>query len=189
MTTSRTWVFGYGSLVSPSSLASTIGRPVATHVTAVAHLEGFGRRWNYGSLHLRGDWRHDGVDVLGGLVVSLGVVAAVGESCNGVAVCVSDDELAALDWRERDYDRTDVTDVIAFDRAGSSDRVVTYVPRPGAIARYEEARDAGRAGIRQSYWDLVNAAFTDLGGDHLTLYASTPPPDVPVVDMSLTMLR
>lgn len=184
----RTWVFGYGSLVSPTSLATTIDRAVDTHDTAVAHLEGFGRRWNYGSLHLRGDWCHDGVDVVQGLVVSLGLVADSGEACNGVVVRVTEDELAALDWRERDYDRTDVTDLISFDRGSRSDRVVTYVPRAGAIARYEEARDAGRAGIRQSYWDLVNAAFADLGDDHLDRYAATPAPDVPVVQMSLSML-
>lgn len=184
----RTWVFGYGSLVSPTSLASTIGRPVEPRHTAVAHLDGFGRRWNYGSLHLRGDWRHDGVDVVQGLVVSLGLVAESGDGCNGVVVQVSDDELAALDWRERDYDRTDVTDLISFDRRSRSDRVVTYVPRAGAVARYEEARDAGRAGIRRTYWDLVNAAFADLGGDHHDRYTATPAPDVPVVEMSLSML-
>lgn len=184
-TAGRTWVFGYGSLVSPSSMASTIGRPVETHVTAPAHLDGFGRRWNYGSLHLRGDWHHDGVDVVQGLVVSLGLVADDGDGCNGVVVRVDDDELAALDWRERDYERTDVTDVITFDGATSSDRVVTYVPRTSAIARYEEARDAGRAGIRRTYWDLVNVAFTDLGADHHARWISTPPPDVPVVDMSV----
>jgi len=186
--TGRTWVFGYGSLVAPTSLATTIGRSADTHDTAVAHLDGFGRRWNYGSLHLRGDWHHDGVDVVQGLVVSLGLVADSGDGCNGVVVRVTDDELAALDWRERDYDRTDVTELVSFERCSRSDRVVTYVPRLGAIARYEEARDGGRAGIRRSYWDLVGAAFADLGGDHHARYAATPPPGVPVVEMSLSML-
>ncbi len=59
---SDTWVFGYGSLVSPASLASTIGRHVGPDEVAIAHLDGYGRRWNYGSLHLRGDWQHDGAD-------------------------------------------------------------------------------------------------------------------------------
>ena len=68
-----TWVFGYGSLVSPTSLATTIGRHVAPDDVTVAHLHGYGRRWNYGSLHLRGDWRHDDVDVRQGVVISLGL--------------------------------------------------------------------------------------------------------------------
>ncbi len=122
-----TWVFGYGSLVSPTSMATTIGRTVEADHVAVAHLDGYGRRWNYGSLHLRGDWHHDGIDVIQGLVVSLGLVAADAESCNGVIVRVSDDELAQLDWRERDYQRTDVTDQIRVDEAAS--------PPPGGHLR------------------------------------------------------
>jgi dephospho-CoA kinase len=189
-----TWVFGYGSLVSPTSLATTIGRTVAADDVIVAHLDGYGRRWNYGSMHLRGDWHHDGVDVTQGLVVSLGLVAADTETCNGVIVRVTADELAQLDWRERDYQRTDVTDLIRLDHDHHHpehrpiDRVATYVPRPSAVERYEAARDRAQAAIRLSYWDLVNAAFGDLGGDHLARYAATPSPDVPVVDMTLSML-
>ena len=183
-----TWVFGYGSLVSPASMATTIGRTVSADEVAVAHLDGYGRRWNYGSLHLRGDWSHQGVDVVQGLVVSLGLAAADSESCNGVVVRVSADELAQLDWRERDYERTDVTDRIRIEHLQQPEQVVTYVPRPSAVERYETARNDGRAGIRQSYWELVSAAFHDLGGDHHDRYAATPAPDVPVVDMTLSML-
>lgn len=184
----NTWVFGYGSLVSPASVATTIGRVVSADDAAVAHLDGYGRRWNYGSLQLRGDWHLDGVSVTQGLVVSLGLVAADSETCNGVVVRVSDDELAQLDWRERDYERTDVSDLIRLEDDRAAGRVVTYVPRPSAIERYEAARDLRRAGIRQSYWELVSAAFSDLGGGHLTQYESTPTPDVPVVDMTLSEL-
>jgi dephospho-CoA kinase len=184
----HTWVFGYGSLVSPASMATTIGRTAASSDVMVAHLDGYGRRWNYGSMHLRGDWRHDGADITQGLVVSLGLVVSDSETCNGVIVRVTADELARLDWRERDYERTDVSDLIRLDGGSVTDRVVTYVPRPSAIERYETARDERRAGIRQSYWELVHAAFDELGGDHLARYAATPAPDVPVVDMTVSML-
>jgi cation transport regulator ChaC len=184
-----TWVFGYGSLVSPASMATTIGRVVASRDVAVAHLDGYGRRWNYGSMHLRGDWHHDGSTVTQGLVVSLGLVVAGSETCNGVVVRVTADELAQLDWRERDYERTDVTDLTRRDDDRPTERVMTYVPRASAIERYEAARDRRHAGIRRSYWELVSAAFSDLGGDHLDRYETTPSPDVPVVDMALSMLR
>jgi len=183
-----TWIFGYGSLVSPTSMATTIGRTVANADVAVAQLDGYGRRWNYGSLHLRGDWQHDGALVTQGLVVSLGLVESDHESCNGVIVRVTADELAMLDWRERDYERTDVTDTIRRDDGVRPERVMTYVPRPSAVERYEAARDRRQAGIRQSYWELVSAAFGNLGGDHLERYQATPAPDVPVVDMALSML-
>jgi cation transport regulator ChaC len=183
----ETWVFGYGSLVSPTSMATTIGRPVPDGDIVIAHLDGYGRRWNYGSLHLRGDWRHDRTSVTQGLVVSLGLVTADDESCNGVIVRVTTDELAMLDWRERDYERTDVTDMVRREDGVRPDRVVTYVPRPSAIERYEAARDRRRAGIRKSYWTMVHGAFGDLGGDHLERYEATPSPDVPVVDMTLSM--
>lgn len=185
----ETWIFGYGSLVSPASMATTIGRQVAPNDMAVAHLDGYGRRWNYGSMHLRGDWHHEGVDVTQGLVVSLGLAVATDESCNGVIVRVTADELARLDWRERDYERTDVTDHVRTETGVRVRQVMTYVPRPSAIERYRAARDERRAGIRQTYWELVSAAFGDLGGDHHDRYAATPAPDVPVVDMTLSTLR
>ena len=180
-----TWVFGYGSLVSPTSLASTIGRHVASDDIVAVDLHGYGRRWNYGSLHLRGDWRDDDIDIHQGVVISLGLVPSDTEHCNGVVVLVTDDELAQLDWRERDYERTDVTDRIETDLAGLP--IVTYVPRSSAVERYEAARDDHRAAIRRSYWDLVDQAFVDLGDHHSTTYATTPAPDVPVLEMTLSL--
>lgn len=190
-----TWVFAYGSLVSPASLASTIGRTVLPgDGMHVAELCGWGRRWNYGSAVLRGDWSCDGVDVVGGLVVSLGVTVAPGESINGVIFGVDGVELADLDWRERAYDRVDVTDAIRLldhdDRTGpgSDEPVVVYVPRSDAIARYEHHRDAGTAAVRRWYRDLVERAFADLGAEHLDWYRQTPPPDVPIADVHLDPL-
>ena len=185
-----TWVFGYGSLVSPTSLASTIGRHVAPADIIAAHLHGYGRRWNYGSLHLRGDWRHNDVEVHQGVVISLGLVPAEGEHCNGVAVRVTEEELAQLDWRERDYERTDVTERIEAEAEATlvGLPIVTYVPRSSAVERYEAARDDRRAAIRRSYWDLVSQAFADLGENHSMTYAATPAPDVPVLEMTSSLL-
>ncbi len=188
------WVFGYGSLVSPASLALTIGHLVQPSAVAVAELGGYGRRWNYGAQHVRGAWTHDGVDIVDGVIVALGLVDAADETCNGVAVEVTDDELAGLDRRERDYQRTDVTDritildgvdgVAAAQPAGA--RFVTYVPRASAVDRYAAGRDAGRAAIRADYWDLVDGAFAALGRAHLSRYRTTPAPDVPIVEMQWT---
>jgi len=184
-----TWVFGYGSLVDPESLGRTLGRQVTPGVDFLAaELTGWGRRWNYGVGHVVGTWRHaDGTLIDDGVIVALGVVAAPHETINGIVARVSGVEIAALDQRERDYDRVDVTASVtvrteAFEPEA---RIVTYVPRPSAIERYETARDDGRAGIRSTYWGLVDAAFAVWGADQLERYRSTtPPPDVPVVAMS-----
>jgi cation transport regulator ChaC len=184
-TNSSTWVFGYGSLVSPASMARTIGRTVGPADVTIAHLHNYGRRWNYGVLHRSGTWLDGDKSVTEGLIVALGLAAGEGESCNGVAIRVTADELAQLDWRERDYDRTDVTDQISVEQSESVSRVVTYVPSPDAVTRYEQARDAGRAAIEMRYWDLVHSAFDELGPSHRALFDTTPAPDVPVVEISV----
>lgn len=191
----KTWIFAYGSLVSPTSLASTIGRTVTVGTGMhVAQLAGWQRAWNYGSEVLRGDWVDDlGSETIGGLVVSLGLVTLPDAAVNGVVFAVNDEELADLDWRERAYDRVDVTEQITLIDVSSDVRldesIQVYVPRQAAISRYEAHRDLGTAGIRRSYWHLVEDAFAELGDHHLDWYRrTTPPPDVPVVDITLDPL-
>jgi cation transport regulator ChaC len=186
---SPTWVFGYGSLVDPESLGRTLGRVVTPGIDFLsADLAGWGRRWNYGVGHVVGTWRRaDGAVIDDGVIVALGVVMAANETANGIVARVSDVEIAALDQRERDYDRVDVTVAVTVNGGALEPdaRIVTYVPRSSAIERYETARDEGRAGIRNTYWGLVDAAFAVWGPEQLERYrSSTPPPDVPVVAMS-----
>lgn len=184
--TTDAWVFGYGSLVSANSIGTTIGRPVdADTGYAAAVLDGFARSWNYGSLRQRATWDGPHGRVEAGIVVSLGLVAARGVSTNGAVVRVTEREFAALDRRESDYDRIDVTDRMAelpVSASRSRARVFTYVPRPSAIERYELARAGRRAAVKQGYVELVEEAFASIGDEAHTHYrGSTPAPDVPVV--------
>lgn len=182
------WIFGYGSLVDPDSMARTIGRRAALGVDFFrAELSGYRRRWNYGVLHLRAQWtRVDGVHVEEGTIVALGLEPSAGGRVNGVIASVAGGELVNLDRRERHYDRVDVTDavtVLAGSRSAASGPIYTYVPTDRAVRGYESARDEGTAGIRRTYWDLVDSAFARFGPDDVGRYRMTPPPDVPIVDV------
>lgn len=177
------------------SLGVTIGRAV-DHGGEFrpATLDGYGRRWNYGSLRQRADWHGPFGAVDGGIVVSLGVERSEDEATNGAIVRVDADELARLDRRESDYDCVDVTERIRLPAIGDADEavdraIVTYVPRPSAVARYRQARGERRGAVRRGYVELVEGAFADLGGDELSRYrASTPEPDVPIVEFESVWL-
>jgi dephospho-CoA kinase len=103
----------------------------------------------------------------------------------GSLLAVDAVELAALDERERQYRRVDVTAAIdpAVDGGGS---VWAYVGRAEGRAR----ASGGRAGAREvviqrAYVDLVEAAFRTLGPGHLARYrASTEPPPFPVQELA-----
>lgn len=181
------WVFGYGSLVSPESIGTTIGRPVdRADGFEAAVLHGFTRSWNYGSLRQRATWEGPDGRVEAGVVVSLGLVEAGEATTNGAVVRVTEREFEALDRRESDYDRIDVTERLEMLPVADGRRpvrVYTYLPRASAVERYEAARRSGRAAVKQGYVDLVAAAFSALGGHHPERYRSTTPtPDVPIVD-------
>ena len=183
-TMSGVWVFGYGSLVSPESFGHTLGRPLLRGTDLHrAVLRGYGRRWNYGVTTFVGETDEPDGSTRRWTIVALGIEAAAAETANGVIGWVRDDELAALDERERNYDRVDVTGLteITVPVEGS---VVTYVPKLASIELYRAARDRGEAAVERRYWDLVDGAFGDLGpGEQERYRLTTPSPDVPIVAM------
>ncbi len=182
------WVFGYGSLVSPTSFGHTLGRELTPGRDFFeAEIRGYARRWNYGTGYEFTAIDDDGPEAKRWTFVALGIVRASGASTNGVIGWVDDSEFAALDARERWYDRVDVTaeamispEVSTVVRDGT---VVTYVPRREPIAAYEDARARGVAAITRRYWDLVDMAFADLGADRRERYhTTTPAPDIPIIE-------
>jgi len=139
------WVFGYGSLVSPDSVAATIGRPVDVEFGfAAAVMHGFTRSWNYGSLRQRATWDGPRGRVEGGVVVSLGLVPNPRRSTNGAIVRVAADELIELDRRESDYDRVDVTERVenAAEAAPAAGPTRVYTYGSAAVDRYRATTPA-----------------------------------------------
>jgi hypothetical protein len=116
-------------------------------------------------------------------VAFLDLEEADGAQVDGVLLAVNTAELAALDARERQYKRLDVTDLINPARATP---VWTYIGRAPGRARVAAGRvGAAPVAIQRSYAALVDAAFTRLGEDALTRFrASTEPPPFPVLDLT-----
>jgi hypothetical protein len=117
-------------------------------------------------------------------VAFLDLEADPGRDVEGALLAVDDATLAALDARERQYERIDVSGVVS--PAPDAGPVWTFVGRAPGRARVA----AGRAGtapvlIQRAYVDLVEAAFAALGDGALERYrASTEPPPFPVAELA-----
>jgi cation transport regulator ChaC len=181
----REFVFGYGSLVT-----SDPGLPTrAFHQDGfVADLWDFRRCWGVAMnnrVTVPGykyylDERGDRPDVS---VAFLDIRPARGEAVNGLCLPVSEDQLARLDQRERNYIRRDVT---AFCDLPAGDlRVWTYLGSAAGRRRFTIARSAGRAAIDRAYLDAAISAFKRLGrAEYAACAPSLHPGGLPVVALS-----
>jgi cation transport regulator ChaC len=173
----ETYVFGYGSLLDRQALATA----------QIGHLTGYRRTWNVAmdnSVDLPGYKIY--VDPQDGsrpkvFVTFLNIVPTPGSRVNGMLFPISTEELAALDIRERNYERIDVTDSV---EEPVSDRVWAYVGLDEAVARYERGAREKRAVIRRRYYDAVLANCAAAGGQAQKEFdQSTDPPTCPIVDL------
>lgn len=171
------WVFGYGSLAAESRDGH------------VAELAGHRRRWGVAMDNARDlpgyKWyrlRASG-ERPRGVVAFLDIVAVSGSGAvNGVCLPVDGHALRRLDARERNYERVEVTELVARARG----RVWAYVGSEAARARMAEGLRAGRALVSQEYVDDVEDGFRRLGDHQLAAFrASTdpPPPGCEVVSL------
>ncbi len=167
------FVFGYGSLVEPADSAHP------------AELTGARRAWTVAmdnTVDLPG-YKHY-LDVEGSrpavCVAFLDLVDDPASTVNGVCRPVDPADLMALDLRERQYDRVDVTHRVT----PAPGRIWTYVGRADARRRADRARATGTLRVGRVYLDTVTAAFDRLGPDQRAAFdAGTDPAGVPVVDL------
>jgi hypothetical protein len=155
----KTYVFGYGSLVSGP------GRELGPH--RLVHAEGLRRAWNVSMDNRRTlEGYKYYVDPDTGerpsvFVTFLNVVEDLASTINGVILPLDTHELQSLKARERNYDRVDVTERIVEPVGGS---VWAYVGSVDARERYEEGFFRGTAVVDAAYYESVRREFRRLGG-------------------------
>lgn len=137
------FLFGYGSLLSSESASKTLGRQLNAADIHLSHIVGYRRTWTApANIQLV---EKDVIESRIALFLDLSISPAT--KCNGVLLNVSDDELARLDIRERQYERITVMAQLA----------ASYVPAYTYVVSVpQKARDGV---VLESYFQLVNAAL------------------------------
>jgi hypothetical protein len=183
------FVFGYGSLTARPGPIPT--RELKEH-GFVADLAGLRRIWGVAMDNRRdlpgykyytgADGRRPDVFVAYlDLVPAHPAAGDPGAAVNGLCLPVDDATLDQLDRRERNYERTDVSDRVA---AGGA-RVWAYIGMAAARERLAEGRRTGTAVIDAGYVRMLEAGFAVLGGDELAaVRACLEPGDLPVVELT-----
>jgi cation transport regulator ChaC len=176
------YVFGYGSLALLPGRTLTRAPDPDGYVT---DLRGFARRWGVAmdnardlpgyKRYLLPDGRRPRVHV-----VFLEIVARAGATTNGVCFPVTADALQALDRRERNYVRRDVTRRLVH----AEGRTWAYVGAEPGRRRARRAANAGRLVIQAAYRDAVTDAFAVLGNPELAAArASLDTGEIPVWEL------
>jgi Gamma-glutamyl cyclotransferase, AIG2-like len=180
----REFVFGYGSLAAPPDgvVASRARRADGF----VCDLRGHRRQWGVAMDNRRDlpGYKHY-TDARGErppvFVCFLDIVLDPSSSVNGLCVPVDPARLAALDARERNYERLDVSRSV--DAGGA--RVWAYVGRRASRLRMRRAVAAGRAVIDAGYLSAVTDGFRALGaGEWEACAPSLGPGSLPVLALT-----
>jgi cation transport regulator ChaC len=170
------FVFGYGSLVEEHE----------EHVQC--ELEGYRRRWTVAmdnSVDLPG-YKYfvdpDTGERPAVFVTFLNIEPDASSAVNGVAFPVRDDALAALDRRERNYVRCDVTSLLREDLGAP---VYAFVGRDDATERFANASRQGSAVVSRDYYERVLDGFERRGVAALEAFVrSTDPPACPTIALT-----
>lgn len=178
------FVFGYGSLAALAAgvVPSRTPRPNGF----VCDLRGYRRQWGVAMDNRRDlpGYKHY-TDELGRrpavFVCFLDIEPDPRRSVNGLCVPVDGRQLAALDARERNYERVDVS--ASVDAGGA--RVWAYAGVRASRLRMRWAVAAHRAVIDGRYLEMVADGFRSLGEGELERCASSlAPGTVPVVALT-----
>jgi hypothetical protein len=157
----KIYLFGYGSLINPSSLEKTLGRKLNPALVRNAWLNGYRRTWNVYDFVVA-----DGGDGLTMPMAFYNVEPDAASRCNGVLIPVKNEDLKSFDIRERQYIRVDVTEAVQPVVPGI---VYTYVGKA-------EARELPKdAVVAESYERLVADGIQSRGDRFKQDFCSSTP--------------
>jgi len=183
------WVFGYGSLVTPSEIERTIGRPINPALEyGTATLLGYRRTWNAGMRNRHADPTDKYYELPDGArpnrtISALGIEPDQDSNVNGIVFRVTRSELEALDGRERRYRRIECSHEVVAELP-TPGQVFTYTPLESAMSLTAASQADGSDTISESYKLLVEKGFESLGPEaHAAYVASTDSPTSPVMPL------
>ena len=175
------FVFGYGSLTTLADPPPSRAPDPRGYVT---DLPGHRRRWGVAADNrsaLPGYKRYrDAGGAYPPVAVAFLDLAPGDGLVNGVCLPVAAGALAALDARERNYERVEVTAQLAQ----ALGPTWAYVGSAEGRARLADGRARGAAVVTREYRDLVLAGFSALGAGELArFHASSDLDDLPLVEL------
>lgn len=157
------YVFGFGSLAGETSDSDKVA--LDPRAAVLAQLPGFRRIWGVAmdnTVDIPGykSYRDVNGERPAVMVAFLDITPDVGTTVEGVCQPVTAQQLAALDARERNYVRIDVTAALVGQPAG---RHWLYLGSQHGRERARLGRMQGRLAVAQEYYRQVRQAFERLG--------------------------
>lgn len=168
-------VFGYGSLLSITSLERTLGRSYAGPFQT-CQLHGWRRKWNVAMPNKTFVYRDAGAWVTPEKIFYLNVEPDAASSLNGILFVVSTDELRQFDEREWIYDRVDVSGQLADVRVEDG---AAWVYTAKADYTCAHPASPGQGAIRRTYLDVLRDGHRDLGSAFAAAHDATTEPVPP----------
>jgi cation transport regulator ChaC len=162
------YVFGYGSLINPQSIALTLGRKVDPEGLTQVEITGYYRSWNLVVPVVISDQSQNSRTIN---AVFLDLQKRSGMAANGVIFSVEAYELENMDIREKQYERIEVTSNICYLDQKSDIAVYTYVGKPEFfVINYSNPK------ILKRYHDVILQGLEYWGKDYARRFDQTTEP-------------
>lgn len=173
-------LFGYGSLFSKKSMEVTLGHPCVGPFVVCA-LMGWHRTWDIAMPNEKFFAKTPSGRIYPKHILYLNVTPKQGSLLNGVLFVVNQSELNVMDRREWIYLRQDVTDDVCGATVQNG-RAYVYVGKSEHLM--SEVKSLESAAVRQSYLNILECGFGDLGRTFRVEYdrSSDPPPAHLIID-------